>query len=136
MPLNPSPVTDSMVYPSFSRSFLICLYTLAVSVFVNVHQRFSFVYIFRATTTHQLVHSFLNPKYVASTTKYTARGLCCFFGSGYCSRNDAIVRLSFLYVSASSRMVCLLKTYSFHSCFMNVFFVLLALLKYFPQSLQ
>ena len=136
IPPNPSAVTERIVYPRRSSSCLHSRYTWVVSVFVNVHHRFSIVCTSRATMTHHDVSSFRSPKYEASTTKYTARRQCLFWGNVYVSNRIRIVRLSFLYCLESSLSVCLPKTYRSHSCLIRDVWVLLASLKYLPQILQ
>src|ERR1043165_6238645 len=93
-PLNPSPVTESISYPSDSRKLRPSRYALVVSVSKNPHQRFSFLFGSLNAITHQLVFSLRSPKYKASATICTFLGKWVFAGAVYELRTSFNVLLS------------------------------------------
>ena len=125
-----------MVYPRACNSNLIRKYTLVVSLCSKLHHKSSCFFGSLATTEHHEVCSRRSPQYVASTTKFTSRGRCCFLGGRYAFRRSRRTLLSLPYSSLSSRSVCLLKTYSPQSSFSKVVFSLPVLRKNVRQSLQ
>lgn len=111
-PLNPSQVTERMVYPRERRNSFPSWYQMIFSSSMNLHQRFSLFSWSRNTNTPQSLVSFI-PKYVASTTRCTARGVCIFS----CIGSELNIFWSWVLVyenmSDSSLNVCFEKTNSF-----------------------
>ena len=135
-PPNPSPVTERMMYPKFSKHALPCKYIDVVSVFPKLHHRFSFLFGSRKQTAHQLVSSVRSPKYKASAIKLIALGSWVFLGALYWLRIFFKVRLSLWCFSFNSRSVCFSNTYSFQISFSKFVFSLLSFLNLLPHWLH
>ena len=135
-PLNPSPVTDAMSYPSCSKNLRPSAYVLVVSASPKLHHRFSLRHWSRIAEAHQLESSVRSPNHSESATTLTLRGKCSCLGVWYESSWSLIVLLSRPCLSESSLRVCFSKTYSFQSSFSKCVFCLLSPLHFLWQSLQ